>query len=200
MREPVKIIASLTALLIVAGLLVAFVFAKTIPIRIEAEQREKEMAIRAMAPEADVITLLGTWTPYPKKPRKVEEYYKVVTNDKIVGYIISTQGRGYQSYIRILVAIDVDHTIKEINVVWQGETPGFGEEIQKPRFIERFTGKRLENMEITMIEEPGKIQAVTGATVSSRAVVEGVRLALELAKDRLIKDLPKGVNKKGLEK
>jgi electron transport complex protein RnfG len=192
MREPVKIIASLTALLIVAGLLVAFVFAKTIPIRIEAEQREKEMAIRAMAPEADVITLLGTWTPYPKKPRKVEEYYKVVTNDKIVGYIISTQGRGYQSYIRILVAIDVDHTIKEINVVWQGETPGFGEEIQKPRFIERFTGKRLENMEITMIEEPGKIQAVTGATVSSRAVVEGVRLALELAKDRLIKDLPKG--------
>jgi len=185
MKEPVKIILSLTSLLIIVGLLVAFVFAKAIPVRIEAEKREKEMAIRAMAPGADEIILLGTWTPYP---RKEDEYYAIKVGDQVTGYIISTQGRGYQSFIRILVAIDTDYNIKKIRVVWQGETPGFGEEIEKPRFIDRFIGKRLENMQITMVEEPGKIQGVSGATVSARAVVEGVRLALEMAKERLAQD------------
>ncbi len=182
MKEPVKIIASLASLLIIVGLLVAFVFAKTIPIRIEAEKREREIALRAMAPEADAIIPIGTWTPYP---RKEDEYFKIKVGDKVTGYIISTQGRGYQSFIRILVAVDLDHTIKRLDVIWQGETPGFGEEIEKPKFTERFTGKRLENMELTMINEPGKIQGVSGATVSARAVVTGARLALEMAKERI---------------
>lgn len=185
MKEPVKIIASLTSLLIIVGLLVAFVFAKTIPIRIEAEKREREIALQAMAPEADAIIPIGTWTPYP---RKEDTYYQIKVGDKVTGYIISTQGRGYQSFIRILVAIDLDHTIKRLNVIWQGETPGFGEMIEVPKFTERFTGKRLENMELTMVEEPGKIQGVTGATVSARAVVTGARLALEMAKERLTEE------------
>lgn len=185
MKEPVKIVASLTSLLVVAGLLVTFVFAKTIPVRLKAEKKEKEIAIQAMAPEADAIIPLGTWMPYPKKE---DEYYKIEVGGKSGGYIISTQGKGYQSYIKILVAIDLDHTIKKINVIWQGETPGFGEEIVKPRFAERFIGKRLGHMEVVTIDDPDKIQAISGATFSSRGVVEGVRRSLEMAKERLTQE------------
>ena len=181
MKEVLGILKSLTAIFIVAGLLIAVVFANTAPVIIEAERLEKEAALKAMAPEADSIVKAGEWEPYPKKK---DEYFNILIGNEVTGYIISTQGKGYQSFIKILVALNLDHTIRRINVVWQGETPGFGEEIEKPEFKDRFTGKMLQQMELVMIDDPDKIQAITGVTVSSKGVVDGVRKALEIAKER----------------
>lgn len=182
MKQALEMFKSLALIFIVSGLIMAVVFAKTVPIIIEAEKLEKEIALKAMAPEADLVIKVGEWEPYPGR---TDEYFNVLTGNEVIGYIISTQGKGYQSFIRILVALNLDFTIRKIHIVWQGETPGFGEEIEDPEFTDRFKGKRLENMELVMLYDPDKIQAVTGVTVSSRAIVSGVRKAIEMAKERL---------------
>jgi len=181
MKDTLRIIGGLTIIYIVAGVLMTMVFAKAVPVRIEAEKKEKEIALKAMAPEAEAIIKVGEWEPYPKKR---DEYFYINVGGKKTGYIVSTQGKGYQSYIRIFVALNLDHTIRKIDVIWQGETPGFGEEIQKPKFEERFIGKRLSQMRLVTVEDPDAILAVTGATISSRGVVEGLRRALQMIEER----------------
>jgi len=181
MKEAYRIIGGLTILYIIAGVLMGIVFVNAVPVRIEAEKKEKEIALKAIEPQADDIALAGSWEPYPKKK---DEYFNVNVGGKTTGYIISTQGKGYQSFIKIFVSVGLDHTIRKISVIYQAETPGFGEEIQKPKFEERFIGKRLAQMRLVMVEDPDGILAVSGATISSRGVVEGVRRALEMIEEK----------------
>ena len=66
------------------------------------------------------------------------------------------------------------------------ETPGLGDEIQKDYFKNQFKGKSIDNLVVVKTETPDKIQAITGATISSRAVTEdGVRKGVEMLKEKL---------------
>ncbi|HON17397.1 MAG TPA: FMN-binding protein, partial [Spirochaetota bacterium] len=58
------------------------------------------------------------------------------------------------------------------------ETPGLGDLAFKPKFKSQFIGKGIENMEVVKIQEEGKITAITGATITSRAVTLSVKNAL----------------------
>ena len=71
----------------------------------------------------------------------------------------------------------MDYTVLEAN-----ETPGLGDRGAKSPFKDQFKGKKLENLEVT--KEAGvkdKIQAMTGATISSRAFTLGVKQAVQKA-------------------
>ena len=76
-----------------------------------------------------------------------------------------------------MVGIDKNNKITGIEVISQQETPGLGAKIKESSFLQQFIGKTLEELKIK--KDGGKIDAVTGATISSRAVTNGVRQAIE---------------------
>ena len=56
------------------------------------------------------------------------------------------------------------------------ETPGLGDNASKPKFRDQFKGKKIDSLEVTKEHSDTKhIQAMTGATISSRAVTRGVK-------------------------
>ena len=62
------------------------------------------------------------------------------------------------------------------------ETPGLGDNASKPKFRDQFKGKKIDSLEVTKEHSDTKhIQAMTGATISSRAVTRGVKEAVEKA-------------------
>lgn len=126
----------------------------------------------------NIVTKVGDWESY-----KHAEYFRVDQDDALTGYIVETYGKGYSSYINILVAISPDYTVRKINVLQHGETPGLGDEIELSWFKDMFRDKAIENLEVVKGETKDKIQAITGATISTRAVTNGVRDALVMIKD-----------------
>ncbi|MFH1639186.1 MAG: FMN-binding protein [Chloroflexota bacterium] len=102
-------------------------------------------------------------------------------NGNTIGYAFKAMGTGYGGDISIMVALEDANTVKGIAIVSQSETPGLGSRITLPAFAEKFVGKKIENIKLTA--DGGEIDAITGSTVSSRAVVDAIRnTALEKVK------------------
>jgi electron transport complex protein RnfG len=204
--DMVKITVNLVVIYVIGGLIMAFVYAKTSPIMFIKAKEEKEAALKLMMPEADKVAVLGTWEPHEKHA----EYYaarkcgeikiKSVKDEKTgemkeekecidsrdIGYIVEGFGKGYSSYIHILASVDKNFIVQKISILGHGETPGLGDEIEKEYFLSRFEGKSADNLVVIKGETADKIEAITGATISSRAVTEdGVKNGVKLLKEKL---------------
>lgn len=90
------------------------------------------------------------------------------------GRVSSVSPRGYSGNIGLLVGIDRAGKVIKVKILNQRETPGLGANIIKEKFLGQFQGKTLGDP----IEPKKDIDAITGATISSKAVCQGVRQAL----------------------
>lgn len=94
------------------------------------------------------------------------------------GKTVLVSPRGYGGPIEMLVGIDEKGRVSGVKILNQRETPGLGANIVKPEFLKQFVGKSVSDPLIPKKD----IDAITGATISSRGVCEGVREALRKAK------------------
>ncbi|MFH1776702.1 MAG: RnfABCDGE type electron transport complex subunit G [Candidatus Omnitrophota bacterium] len=115
-------------------------------------------------------------------------------NGERVGYCFSTAGSGYGGEIKVLVGVDKDWTITGILVLDHKETPGLGAQIaefknkKEPMFTGQFKGKKAEHLVLVKDKSSEYIQVVTGATISSRAVVDSVKKKLKEFRTQMIAD------------
>ena len=183
MKDMLKITLGLVAIFITAGLIMGVTYKYTSPVRFIAEKKEKEEALKAMAPDAtDPIKPAGNWSSSHGKPY---EYYMATSSGKPVAYISSTAGKGYSSYIAMLVSMDTDLKIKDVKILHHGETPGLGDQVEdRILFLDQFKGKALSQLVLLKTETKENIQAISGATISSRAVTNGVKDAVQTLVDK----------------
>ncbi|OGC22867.1 hypothetical protein A2310_00525 [candidate division WOR-1 bacterium RIFOXYB2_FULL_37_13] len=113
-----------------------------------------------------------------------KEVYQGLSGKDIIGTVFFASPRGYSSNINMLVGIDSNAKISGIKIVSQNETPGLGTNVAKRSFLDQFLGKTANDQ----IEAKKDIDAITGATISSRAVCRGVREALnDFEKNKKVK-------------
>ncbi|MDQ7787123.1 MAG: FMN-binding protein [Thermodesulfovibrionales bacterium] len=167
-RDILKITLNLVIIYLIGGIILAAVYAKTSPIMYRNAVLEKETALKKLMPEADRIEKIGDWTIHNKHA----EYFIARKNNTSAGYIIQSFGKGYSSYINTLIAVDTEFRIQKISILGHAETPGLGDEIETDSFKDQFTGKDPEHMKVLKTETAEYIQAISGATISSRAVAE----------------------------
>lgn len=113
------------------------------------------------------------------------EIYTITADDTKIGYAFLATGTGYGGNIDIVVGMENKTTLRGIAVISHAETPGLGDKILLPSYTDRFVG--LDTGAINLTRDGGKVDAITGATISSRAVVDAVREATT-AKAELIPD------------
>jgi electron transport complex protein RnfG len=182
-RDIAKITLNLVIVYLIGGLILAAVYAKTSPIMYRNALLEKENALKKLMPDADKIEKAGDWTVHGKHA----EYFIARKEDKIIGYIVQSYGKGYSSYIDILVAVDTDFKVEKIGILDQKETPGLGDEVDTAAFKNQFEGKNVDHLKVVKTDTTEDIQAISGATISSRAVAEdavrnGVAFLMETLK------------------
>jgi electron transport complex protein RnfG len=181
MKDMLKITLSLVAIFIAAGLIMGITYKYTSPIKFKAEKKEKEEALKEMAPDAtDPITPSGKWTVYNKN----FEYYEAKASGKPVAFIASTAGKGYSSFIQMLVSLSPDLKIRDLKVLGMNETPGLGDQVLEKSFLDQFKGKALSQIVLIKGETKDNIQAISGATISSRGVTNGVKDAVQTLVDK----------------
>ncbi len=181
MKDILKITLPLVAIFVVAGIIMSVTYQYTYPVRFQAEKKEKEEALKEMAPDAtDPIKPAGTWTAN----NKPYEYYQATASGKSVAFIAETAGKGYSSYIKMLVSLSPDMKIRDVKVLDMNETPGLGDQVLEKSFLDQFKGKALSQIVLIKGETKENIQAVSGATYSSRGVTNGVKDAVQLLVDK----------------
>jgi len=108
----------------------------------------------------------------------IEVYTVLLANGSIAGYAFMTEAVGYGGPIEILVALentsleDDDIVLRGISIISHSETPGLGAKIEGTSFLEQFEGVNISN--VALKDDDGEIDAISGATISSSAVVETV--------------------------
>lgn len=156
----------LTILCVVTAYLLAFVYEKTKP-RIEEQMKIIDsQAKRELLPSADRF-------------EQINENYFIAydKNGTMVGEIMKSSQRGYGGQIKIMAGVNNEKEITGIKILEHYETPGLGDEITKKDFILQFNNKTIS--ELKLKKDKGSIDAITGATISSKACVNAVRTALE---------------------
>ncbi|OGW36390.1 MAG: hypothetical protein A2Y97_01975 [Nitrospirae bacterium RBG_13_39_12] len=167
-KDIFKITFNLVVIYVIGGVILATVYAWTSPIMYRNAVLEKEQALKKLMPEADKIEKIGDWSIHEKHA----EYFIAKKGDSIIGYIIQSFGKGYSSYIDTLIAVDKDFKVQRINILKHAETPGLGDEIETDSFKKQFEEKDLEHLEVLKSDTTEYVQAISGATISSRAVTE----------------------------
>jgi len=166
-REVVRITSVLTLVCLICALLLSVVYGlASKKIAINKERRVQE-ALTTLAPEAAKVEKIII------EEQTIYELFDQEGNLIAYGFVAS--GQGYQGKIRVMVVSNksLEH-LKGIEVVESLETPGLGAKIQEGPFKNQFKGLKIAEDMVCVKDEvlrQGQIKAITGATVSSRAVV-----------------------------
>ena len=183
MKEIIKITAVLTTVCIVCAFFLSLVYGLA----------NEKIAANAAAKVKNAITkIASSAVRVEEMPLKDETIHKLFDNkDKMIGYAFLAQGQGYQGKIKILTVTDPDLKIlKGIEVVESMETPGLGAKIQEVFFRNQFVDLSISDFISCIKNEPTKnnqIKAITGATISSQAVVNILNTKLETLRQILNK-------------
>ncbi len=108
-------------------------------------------------------------------------YYEGFDESKaIVGYVFTTSAKGYGGDIVTMVGVKADGTVAGMDFLSISETAGLGMNADKDDFKSQFIGK-IGDIGLNKNEPAeNEIQALTGATITSKAVTEAVNIALDL--------------------
>ncbi|RBP70073.1 electron transport complex protein RnfG [Alkalibaculum bacchi] len=113
----------------------------------------------------------------------ISEVYKDIVGDEIIGYTFKVLPKGYGGEMNILVGISIEGEITGLKVVGHSETPGLGAKATEKSFQDQFAGMSTSTP-LTVIKSgtagDSEVQAITGSTITTQAVTDGVNAALEV--------------------
>ena len=166
-KDIVKVTLNLVIVYLVGGFILAFVYANASPRVFKNNEEAEKKALKELVPDADANEK-HDWTSHDKHAK----YFIMKKGGDTIGYVIQSFGKGYSSYINTFIATDKDFKVQKINILGHGETPGLGDEIETDWFKNQFKDKSIEHLKVIKGETKEDIQAISGATISSRAVTE----------------------------
>jgi electron transport complex protein RnfG len=106
------------------------------------------------------------------------EIYPAKKDGEIVGYAVNTYtNKGFSGYINLIAGFKPDGTIINISVLQQKETPGLGTKMEEAGFKDQFNDKNPSEFQLKVKKDGGPVDAITAATISSRAFCDAVQRA-----------------------
>lgn len=190
MNNIAKLGATLFAICAVAALALGFTNKITAPIIEERNIQANNEARQIVLSDASEFKKMdnGVFSSTTVKDL-IAEVYEGTNGSDVVGYTIKTLPKGYGGEIELIVGISTEGTITGINIGNMSETPGLGSKAAEPAFKDQFNNKATE--ELTLVKgsasTENEIQAISGATITSTAVTDGVNAAIEVYNSSLKK-------------
>jgi len=172
-----NMVLSLTLISLGASASLGYVYTKTkAPIELSILNKKLD-AIKQVVPEfnnnpnAEMYKL-------PTGEGDSLEIYPAKKDSAIVGYAVNTNTKkGFAGNINLMAGFRPDGTIFNISVLSQSETPGLGTKMTEPLFKDQFNGKNPSDFKLKVKKDGGPVDAITAATISSRAFCNAVERA-----------------------
>ncbi|NLL92368.1 MAG: FMN-binding protein [Ruminococcaceae bacterium] len=163
LKSSIKSVIVLSVIVLVSSTLLAVTNEVTNPIIIENEKRASLEARQLLLPEA---------VEFEEVDYTANETVRSVAVDKGGnGIIVVVSDKGYGGDVAVTIAVDSDGKIIGMSVDASTETVGLGTEVALPEYTDRFLGKDSSSE---------KVNTISGATYSSKVVVEAANTAFEI--------------------
>lgn len=173
--EIFKVAIILFLITAVAAAILAEVNSVTAPVIAENDRKAQEIAMKAVLPDADSFANLEYEI---NESSTVTEVY---SSD--AGYAIKSAPKGYGGAISMIVGVDNDLKVTGVEIISQSETAGLGAKCTNSEFKAQYVGK-TENIAVTKNgAKENEIDAISSATITSKAVTKGVNDAIMAAKE-----------------
>ncbi|MGL5438931.1 MAG: RnfABCDGE type electron transport complex subunit G [Filifactoraceae bacterium] len=183
-NEIVKLGLILCVITSIAAGVLGFVNDITLP-AIEAQAVvANDEARKLILPEADKFEQMdGSFEG------NILEVYKGFKGSDIVGYTVKSTSGGYGGPIEIITGLSIDGKITGVTIGSMTETPGLGAKASEDAFKGQYASKEASELVVSKSAtgSPNEIVAISGATITSRAVTKGVNESIELFKNQLNK-------------
>jgi len=164
-----KLTGTLLGICAVVALLLGIVNSLTEPV-IRKMQEEKTAAAMAQVLAAD------DYRAKTVSHENVSAMYEAVSGGEVVGHVVEVTTNGFGGAINMVVGVDMEGKVTGVSVIKDTETANLGTKVTRTQSVlDRFIGL---GGTITVNSGENRFDGVTGATVSSKAVAEGVNTAL----------------------
>lgn len=172
-----NMVLSLTIISLVASACLGFVYELTKePIEM-ANLNKKLIAIKQVVPEFNNNPNEEKYF-LPTGDGDSLEIYPAKKDNQIVGYAVNTNtSKGFSGNISLMAGFKPDGTIIDITVLEHKETPGLGTKMSDPHFKDQFKSKNPAEFVLKVKKDGGPVDAITAATISSRAFCDAVQRA-----------------------
>ncbi len=185
MPETAKMIIVLTLISGLASLGLAAFSAHTMPAIQENERQFTLRSIKKAMPKTDKPN------PCEKSPPKFDNspdreavcvkgttVYRGRSGEAIVGLAMITEGdKAYSGTITCLIGLSLDGIVTGVEVLKHAETPGLGAKIEECAWRGQLVGKGAGDMVWKVAKDGGNVDQITGATISSRSMIDAVTKA-----------------------
>ena len=185
MKKSVHMVLALSIVGMVSAASLVGVYQYAQPRIEENKKAEIRRAIFEVLPEAK------DYSTITKEDRLI--YQGLDSSGNLVGYVFIGEGAGYQGVIEIMIGMDPGlNQTRGIQILESVETPGLGAKITSESFGEQFKTLMvlplIKLIKEKKVEEDNQLQAITGATISSQAVVDILNLTIEEVREKLLKE------------
>lgn len=147
------------------------------------EKREANKAAAIMASKKGIFPEAAQFEDLQIPANLIEIFSmaNVAKNEagEVLGYLVQTSAKGYGGKVNALVGFDKDYKVKGIDFPDQQETAGLGAKIAEPAFQSQFPGKSMAESFSLGDGSGNTVDAISGATISSTAVVNALNLSVE---------------------
>ena len=179
-ENPVILAVILFAITAVAALILAATNNLTALKIVENTTKEQNEARVTVMPDANKFEKLDV--SLDEESLVTEIYAGKNPQGEIVGYCVGVSSNGFGGNINMIVGVDKEKTVTGIKIVSMSETPGLGSKAQEPKFSNQFIKKNVSNpLKVIKsgIIDDSEIFAISGATITSNAVTNGVNAAVD---------------------
>ncbi|RKJ79254.1 MULTISPECIES: RnfABCDGE type electron transport complex subunit G [unclassified Pyramidobacter] len=187
MPKIAKLGSILFAITAVTGLLLGAVQNITSGSIAAQRARQKNDALAATLPGAKNFTPVALKTD----AGIIAEIFSGSGGGKTLGYNFTLTPKGFGGLMTLVCGIDAEGRVTDIAILESSETPGLGARASEPAFAGQFHGRLADgDLQVTKTppENGDQIQAISGATITSRAVTDAVNAARAYWKNHLKKE------------
>lgn len=172
---------SLFVITMIAGVSLGYINDITKGPKAKAKLEQKVNAIKQVLPEFNNNPVEQVKLIKSDKAKDSIEIYTGMMDDTSIGTaVIGYSEKGYSGLVKIMVGFNTDGSIKNIVVLEQKETPGLGTKMKGEKFMRQFRGKKPSEFNLKPKKDGGDIDAIAGATISTRAYGEATQMAYDV--------------------
>ena len=184
---------TLFVITLVAGVSLGFVNDLTIGPKAKAKLERKVNALKEVLSEFDNNPVDDVIKIKSDRAKDSIEVYPAFLGENTAGTaVVGSSENGYSGLVKIMVGFNPDKTIQNIVVLEQKETPGLGTKMKDDKFIRQFRGQDPSSFNLAVAKDGGDVDALTGATITTRAFCEAAQLAYDVFLEESIDKVESG--------
>ncbi len=169
LKRGLKLGLPLLLIAVAAVLILALVHTLTADTIVRRAEEKRQAAMASVMPDANVFSEMYS------EDTTIDRISGAYNGTTFLGYCVEVSPKGFGGAINLMVGVNTNGSVTGVSILEHSERNSLGSRVTDPAFLNQYIGK---SGSVTVNTGHNAIQAITGATITSKAVTQGINTAL----------------------